>query len=510
MIENGIEVITSMKKYPFFILNKEIKVGYNLYKEELMQIKQSYINYKKGSDFTPEGTSGDYVASDTRFKIAKTLIDKEARFMFSQPPDINVKPLGTEEAEKKKIEQYQKLINKVLKKSKFAKYLLQGAKDCFIGKRIACLVDFSEEDGILVHFYNSLQFYYETEYGSERLTKFISFETVNDAKLNSEQLYLVNKYTVENGKVFFSCILYFGTGKNMETIIARKETDLEYIPAVIIVNDGTLENKKGVSEMESLSDYESLYSKLANCDVDSERKNMNPVRYTVDMNSDTTENLSSGAGAYWDLKSEQNQNEVHPMIGTLSPSMNHSEPVKTTLERVKAAMHSDVDVPDISQEGVLSGITSFKALNALYFPLKTRCNEKLVTWKPDIEQVVKIVIDLAMLNKDSVMSMYYLSGLDEVQYKVVVVENYALLSDEETEKNTDMAEISVNARSRKSYIKKWRKEEFESDKQIDEELMQIAIEMNMFDTMSMNTQVQSELNRRTTEEEMEEAKNNLE
>lgn len=510
MIENGIEVITSMKKYPFFILNKEIKVGYNLYKEELMQIKQSYINYKKGSDFTPEGTGGDYVASDTRFKIAKTLIDKEARFMFSQPPDINVKPLGTEEAEKKKIEQYQKLINKVLKKSKFAKYLLQGAKDCFIGKRIACLVDFSEEDGILVHFYNSLQFYYETEYGSERLTKFISFETVNDAKLNSEQLYLVNKYTVENGKVFFSCILYSGTGKNMETIIARKETDLEYIPAVIIVNDGTLENKKGVSEMESLSDYESLYSKLANCDVDSERKNMNPVRYTVDMNSDTTENLSSGAGAYWDLKSEQNQNEVHPMIGTLSPSMNHSEPVKTTLERVKAAMHSDVDVPDISQEGVLSGITSFKALNALYFPLKTRCNEKLVTWKPDIEQVVKIIIDLAMLNKDSVMSMYYLSGLDEVQYKVVVVENYALLSDEETEKNTDMAEISVNARSRKSYIKKWRKEEFESDKQIDEELMQIAIEMNMFDTMSMNTQVQSELNKRTMEEEMEEAKNNLE
>ena len=34
--------------------------------------------------------------------------------------------------------------------------------------------------------------------------------------------------------------------------------------------------------------------------------------------------------------------------------------------------------------------------------------------------------------------------------------------------------------------------------------MQIAIENNMFDSMSMNTQVQTELNRRSTTEQIEE------
>ena len=84
------------------------------------------------------------------------------------------------------------------------------------------------------------------------------------------------------------------------------------------------------------------------------------------------------------------------------------------------------------------------------------------------------------------------------------VENYALLDDEEEEKNIDLAEIAQNTRSRKSYIKKWRKSEFKNDEQIEEELMQIAMEINMFDTMSMNTQVQSELNKQTTEQNIEE------
>ena len=52
--------------------------------------------------------------------------------------------------------------------------------------------------------------------------------------------------------------------------------------------------------------------------------------------------------------------------------------------------------------------------------------------------------------------------------------------------------------------KKWRKDEFKTDAQIDEELMQIALEQNMFDTLSMNTNVQTELNKQQTEQTVEE------
>lgn len=500
-----VEVTKALASFPYFVLKNEIKTGYNLYTRELLEIKQNYLDYKKGAEFYTEGSSGDYQPSNIRFKIAKTLIDKEARFMFSQTPDVFIQSVDTEQTAMKQVEQYQILIDKVLKdkKNNFPRTLLQSAKDCFIGKRVACLVDFSEEDGIQTHFYNSLQFYYETEYGSDRLTKFIGFENVNQTKSTQERLYLVNRYEERNGTIYMSSILYNGLGVVQETVIQEQKIKLDYIPAVVIVNDGTLEDKQGVSEIESLTEYESGYSRLGNGDIDSERKGMNPIRYTVDMNSNTTKNLSSGAGAYWDLKSEQNQNNVSPMVGTLSPSMNHTEPVKVTLDRLKTTMYNEVDMPNISEETMSGTITSGKALKALYYPLQVRCDEKLKTWKPAIEFIAEAIIDLAVLNKADVVSYYVLTGLDEVQYNIEVMENYALAEDEEEEKNSDLAEIAANARSRKSYIKKWRRAEFKTDAQIDDELMQIAIENNMFDSMSMNTQVQAELNRRGTSEKVE-------
>lgn len=502
----AVEVTRALASFPYFVLKNEITSGYNLYTKELLEIKQNYLDYKKGTEFYTEGSGGDYSPSDIHFKIAKTLIDKEARFMFSQTPDVTIQSVDTDEEHMKQVEQYQMLIDKVLKdkKSNFSRTLLQSAKDCFIGKRVACLVDFSEEDGIQTHFYNSLQFYYETEYGSDRLTKFISFENVNQTKSMNQRLYLVNRYEERNGTIYMSSILYNGTGKPQEEIIPEQAIELDYIPAVIIINDGTLEDKGGVSEIESLSEYESGYSRLGNGDIDSERKGMNPIRYTVDMNSNTTKNLSSGAGAYWDLKSEQNQNEVHPMVGTLAPSMNHTEPVKVTLDRLKTTMYNEIDMPNISEETMAGTITSGKALKALYYPLQVRCDEKLKSWKPAIEFIAEAIIDLALLNKAEVLSLYVLTSLDEVQYNIEIMENYALAEDEEEEKNSDLAEIAANARSRKSYIKKWRKAEFKTDAQIDEELMQIAIELNMFDSMSMNTQVQTELSKRGASDQVEE------
>lgn len=501
----GVEVTTALGNFPYFVLRKEIDTGYNLYTQELLQIQQNYIDYKKGAKFYTEGSAGDYKPSDIRFKIAKTLLDKEARFMFSQTPDFYIQPVDTDERTRTEAQEYQKLVDKVLndKKNNFSRTLLQSAKDCFIGKRVACLVDFSEDDGIQTHFYSSLQFYYETEYGSDRLTKFISFENVSESKTMRERRYLVNRYEERNNVIYMSSILYDGSGKPLEELITETATQLEYIPAIVIFNDGTLLDKRGVSEMESLAEYEEGYSRLGNADIDSERKGMNPIRYTVDMNPSTTQTLPSGAGAYWDLQSNQNIDERSPMVGTLAPQMNHTESVKETLSRIKTAMYNELDVPNISEETMAGTITSGKALKALYYPLQVRCDEKMKVWKPALEFIIETIVDLAKLNKDIVSSLYVIPTLAEIQYNIQVVENYALMEDEETEKDSDLAEIAANARSRKSYIKKWRKEEFKTDEQIDDELMQIAVEQNMFDSMSMNTQVQSELNKRGTEEEVD-------
>ena len=504
--QTRVEAIGALKTFPYFVLKNEVQTGYNIYTAELLEIQQNYIAYRKGAEFITEGSGGDYVPSKTRFKKAKTLIDKEARFMFSQTPDIVVKARNMDEAEVEQVERYQKLINKMLEKCSFSKTLIQSAKDCFIGKRVACLVDVSEQDGIQIHFYSPLQFYYETADGTDRLTKFISFENATKTNSYKERRYIVNKYTAEGEKVTVSSILYDGTGKVVEELIPEKQIDLTYIPAVIIVNDGTLEEKTGVSEIADLIDYERTFSMLANADVDCDRKGMNPIRYVVDMNANTTKNLSSSAGSFWDLKSEQNQNNVSPMVGVLSPSMQHTESLKATLDRINTSMYGELDIPNISEETLVGSITSGKALKALYWSLIVRCDEKMKTWIPAIMFIVRTAIDLALLNVDIVKTKYGIEDLKAVEYEVTVQENYALLDDETEEKTTDLSEIAANARSRKSYIKKWRKDECLTDAQIDEELLQIALENNMMDSLSANTQVQEALNNMATDRKVEKNK----
>lgn len=490
----------ALLNYPYFILRNEVNSGYNDYYTEVQEIAQNYLDYRYGVQFYPEGTSGSYTPAQVHFKNAKILLDKEARFMFSQPPDINIQAMSTNEGDKKQIEQYQKMVDQVLKKSEFFRYLLLSAKDCFIGKRVACLVDYSARDGIKTRFYNALHFYYEKETDSDRLTKFVCFKKLD----GTEKRYLVTKYEVIEDKVYTNSIVYTSGGVPEVVLIPDRKTDLKEIPAVIIFNDGTLEDSRGVSEIESLIEHEEWYNNLANNDIDSGRKGMNPIKYVVDMNGKTTANLPSGPGAFWDLKSEQNQNEIHPLIGSISPQLTHTEAIKATLDRIKSSMYGEVDVPNISEDGLLSGITSFKALRALYFPLETRCNEKLMTWKPAIERIIHFIIELAILNKTEVMLKYVLTELNKVQYNVEVVENYALLADETEEKETDLQEIGQNTRSRKSYIEKWRKSEFKTDDAIEEELMQIAVELNMFDTSSINTVVQKRLDGMATSEEIRE------
>lgn len=508
------EVRTASQIFPYFVLNDENIVLSAEYKEELLEILKYYKVYEEGADFVTEGSGGSYIPSSIRYKTNKILVDKEARFMFSKMPDINI--IGNMgEQNKEQIEAYKKIVNRVIEKNNFGQKLLKSAKDCFVGKRVACLVDMSDRFGIMLHFYTSIEFYYETDYSTGEITKFISFENVTKSKQSSYQRFLINRYEVlENGVVNVSSALYDGVGKVVETYVKEHGTDLKQIPVVVIVNDGTLKDKKGVSDIKEGISYESGYSKIANAEIDADGKGMNPIRYVVDMNQQTTKNLPVGAGAFWDLEHKSELDDPRPSVGQLAPAMNHTEPVKAAVDRLRAMMYESMDVPDISKEGLLSGITSYKALKALYYPLSVRCDEKLMVWKPAIAQIFRFVIELACLNESTSKSIYVVPEVKLTEYNINIVENYALLDDETEEKQTDMEEIATNSRSRFSYLKKWRSEELKTDDDIEKELLRIAEEANMMDTLSLHPQVEASIKNKAEEQEtkelIEEAENNEE
>ena len=480
--ENSTEVLTAFNRIPYSLINAEISGATKDFLAEMTTICQHYKVYKKGASFTVEGTNGDYIPAKLNYKMAASLINKEARFLFAVPPDITVEAKGdvgkvTEDA-KNALTVMNDLVKTVLDANRFEDALIKGAKDCFIGKRIAGLVNFNEEDGVTVTFLPSTQFIYETKIGNPNvLTKFVCFQVIRNSITLSEKRIFKKKFELdpEDGKVYLEEALYDGSGALLQEVTEYQETLMPMIPAVIFINDGLTGEDDGESEIELLQDYEAYYSKLSNADIDAERKSMNPTKYVVDMEANSTKNLSTAAGALWDLGSDQNLDKANPQVGILEPAMNYSEALKTSLDRIKTVGYEQVDMPNITE--LQADLVSGKALKAIYWPLIIRCQEKMKMWGPQLRTLVNIIIQGAMVYPNCV-ERYINDVITPVDYEISVVHNTPLPEDEIEEKNMDLAEVESKVLSRKSYMKKWRSL---TDDEVQDELDQIALERQMIE-----------------------------
>lgn len=487
--ESSTEVLTAFNRIPYALINAELGGATKDTLEELNQICGYYKVYKKGASFTVEGTNGDYIPAKLKYKMAASLINKEARFLFAEPPDIKVEAKGdvgkvTEEA-RNALTVMNDLVTTVLDRNLFEDALIKAAKDCFIGKRVAALINFNEDDGVTLTFLPSTQFVYKTRMGNPNVVEeFCAFIITHDSTTLSEKRIFKKKFILdESGVVQLEEMMYDGAGALIEEITTMQPTLMPMIPAVIFVNDGLTGEDAGESEIELLKDFEEWYSKLSNADIDSERKSMNPTKYTVDMDSRSTKNLSTAAGAFWDLGSDQNLDKGHPAVGILEPAMNYSEALKTSLDRIKTVGYEQVDMPNITQETMVGTITSGKALKAIYWPLIVRCKEKMKMWGPQLRRVVDIIIQGAMVYPNCI-TQYTDDTLTPVAYEIVVEQNTPLPEDEIEERNMDLAEVESKTMSRKWYMKKWHQL---TDDEVQAELEQIALERQLIEDSSFQS-----------------------
>lgn len=484
--ENSTVVLSAFNRIPYGLINEEVSGYTNDVLAELTQICGYYKVYKEGASFVTEGSNGDYVPSNLPYKMAASLINKEARFLFADAPDITITTKGdlgkaSDEA-KNQITVMSDLVKTILDANKFEQQLVKAARDCFIGKRVACLVNFNEEDGVTVTFLPSTQFLYEMNVGNTKLTKFVAFIIVKDSITLSEKRIFKKKYELEhkpgdNDVVYLEEQLYDGAGRLIEDVTTRQEIMIDKIPAVVILNDGLTGDDDGESEIEVLKGYESWYSKLSNADIDSERKSMNQIKYAIDMDSNSTKGLSTAPGAFWDLGTDQNLDHPSPSVGTINPDTSYSAALQSSLDRIKSTSYDQVDMPDINLQTMSGAITSGKALKAIYWPLIIRCKEKMKTWGPQLEAVVSIIIDGSIVYPNCI-KRYTDDFLVSVAYEVDVEQNIPIPDDEVEEKQVNLAEVTAQVMSRKSYMKKWYQL---TDDEVSEELEQIAIEKQIIE-----------------------------
>ena len=111
--------------------------------------------------------------------------------------------------------------------------------------------------------------------------------------------------------------------------------------------------------------------------------------------------------------------------------------------------------------------------------------------------MVKCIIEGVRLYP-KVASMYMKDSLPEEEYTVRVDNQYSLPEDEADEKQTDLAEVTAQTMSKKSYMKKWRNL---TDDEADEELRQIALERELLeDAFTMPTSGVTQSNQNSGED----------
>ena len=158
--------------------------------------------------------------------------------------------------------------------------------------------------------------------------------------------------------------------------------------------------------------------------------------------------------------------------------MNYSTPLKVTLDRIENEMYAELDVPNITSEQLAGVITSGKTIQALYWGLTVRCDEKMLAWGYALQFIARTIIEGGILYPEYIGRYTTEKRLPEIEFEILVENNYPIPEDVKEEKELDISEVESNIMSRKAYLKKWRKL---SDIEAMKEIKQIQLEKQMLD-----------------------------
>ena len=413
----------------------------------------------------------DYTPTKKKTNYIKKLIKEEARFLFGKTPIFTVQV--EDDKYQEQVEEINKYINKLLKDNLFEDKLVKGARDCFIGKRIAIKLHADTiTKTIRVMFVPSLEFVYEPfEDRVDELKKIIFFHQINQEQDKSKQIIWKQKYEMVDGKCILNEGFYNGNGDLLEALAVNVDLKLSGIPAYVILNDGLSGDLKGESDVEEILENGIAYNKLATEDLDALKKGMNRIIYGTDVDPEASKHFKLKPGAYWDVSTDIASDGKQAQIGTIDTDFNYDTRMENTLNRIKADMHEVLNIPMINNQDLKGMMTSGKSMKALYWQLITRCEEKMMSWRPALEWMIKAILEMN--------EVYAINTLPKLESFDVVVENqYPLQENEDEEMVLDLQKVNAQTMSRKTFIKKWANV---ADDIAEEELKQIQLEKQMLE-----------------------------
>ena len=440
--------------------------------QEMNDILRLYDIYEGRENFIDKSEEKDYTQTEKRTNLIKKLIKEESRFLFGKTPELYIQPKNDTDADKDKAGEINLYLNKILKDNLFSEKLVKGARDCFIGKRAAIKLYANQDTKeIRIMFLPSLEFIYESdEENPNELKKIIFFYQTNKEVERDKQRIWKQKYEMIDGRCILNEGIYNGNGILIEPINVDIDLQLSGIPCYVIINDGLSGDPFGESDVKELLDNQIQYNRLSSEDVDTLRKGMDRIIYGVDIDPEASEKFKLKPGAFWDVPTDPTAEGKQATLGTIPTDFGYGEKIESSLKRIKSDMYEMLNVPMLSNDELKGMMTSGKTMKALYWQLITRCEEKMMAWRPALEWLIRAILEIT--------EVYQIEKLPQLDYTVTVENNYPLQEDEDEEKTLDLQQVNAQAMSRKTFIKKW---QGVTDDVADAEIRQIALEREMLE-----------------------------
>lgn len=439
-------------------------------KDERMKIKYDYYFYngacedelksildkaKLGQNWENTDNLDYVVEQDIRNKI-KPLLKKQARFMFSKKPDINL--VASNAKDKKELEQLRIWIDDLLSKNKFWKKTKEAFLNASIKKRTMLrliakegAINFKYEDILNVNYDISNDLLVEVKFFEEDKRNSI----VTD---DNEKIYYIHEFSykkVEEEEGMMKPFYIKRTYKSSNIIEEVEEMlDVTTIPCWLITNGGELGEEYGETDLHDLKPMQKKYNSIAT-DIDEAIKfGLFGIESVIDGDKDMVNSLKVCAGAIHAVKTDQQAMSLgkQASISRQEFSLSNISSVDLHLQRLESDMYNVLDMPRISD---LTNIPSAKAMKYLYNDLIARCEEKWSDWGSIFEDVIRYIISIA--------NDYKLQGFkpvwEELEFSIDFTHNYPIPSDEEDRKSIALEEVLANARTRKSYIQEFSTED---------------------------------------------------
>lgn len=440
--------------------------------QEMNDILRLYDIYEGRENFIDKSEEKDYTQTEKRTNLIKKLIKEESRFLFGKTPELYIQPKNDTEVDKDKAEEINLYLGKILKDNLFSEKLVKGARDCFIGKRAAIKLYANQDTKeIRIMFLPSLEFIYESdEENPNELKKIIFFYQTNKEVEKDKQRIWKQKYEMVDGRCILNEGIYNGNGILIEPINVDVDLQLSGIPCYVVINDGLSGDPFGESDVKELLDNQIQYNRLSSEDVDTLRKGMDRIIYGIDIDPEASEKFKLKPGAFWDVPTDPTAEGKQATLDTIPTDFNYGDKIENSLKRIKSDMYEMLNIPMLSNDELKGMMTSGKTMKALYWQLITRCEEKMMAWRPALEWLIRAILEIT--------EVYQIEKLPQLDYTVAVENNYPLQEDEDEEKTLDLQQVNAQAMSRKTFIKKW---QGVTDDVADAEIKQIALEREMLE-----------------------------